>query len=528
MLTRSGSFWDLLTDVALLFFKFGARAFGRMPNSTAICCTFPSWDRAGNLDWNWNKLSHGIKPYCTFFVSRTASAIYTEINPLKDSIFTVFPAVSGSPSAAEPNDPPVLSVRPGVLHSPTEGQLDADDPARASMAQVAVVPTEATDLEDPPDSVRAVPTDEDSAQPEPQGVRFRLPEQGTSEVSDWIKSWSSWENRSLWRYPSKPGSMPEYMCRAFRVKSFSLMTLQLAVVFTIMLTVDHYRVWTNVLTDLQSGHFQDIGQEVIFYSAGFTTLICIMATFCMKERYPINYWLMAVTTLMSGMFWGMTRAVVQTTMHFQIVAILFCSMMGATVASRVLMQRGPKLLILCLAPGWAVGAACNVLVSRLILREVDRIILGSTGLSMLLLCIFSMDAGRYLLLCRPDDFMKVVVSMNSTLMVVVSIPFFVLSFCFIHTGEAVIEDEQESEVPTQVREDHQQEIFPAFPREPGPPLPALPAPARTAEAPAEVVTYGYLLNTTRTDQDGSAHSGSHVVQRIDFKISTLALSQKGG
>ena len=27
--------------------------------------------------------------------------------------------------------------------------------------------------------------------------------------------------------------------------------------------------------------------------------------------------LMAVTTLMSGMFWGMTRAVVQTTMHFQ-------------------------------------------------------------------------------------------------------------------------------------------------------------------------------------------------------------------
>ena len=26
---------------------------------------------------------------------------------------------------------------------------------------------------------------------------------------------------------------------------------------------------------------------------------------------------MALTTLMSGMFWGMTRAVVQTTMHFQ-------------------------------------------------------------------------------------------------------------------------------------------------------------------------------------------------------------------
>lgn len=323
------------------------------------------------------------------------------------------------------------------------------------MAQVSVLPTEST-VEEPEIDSRA-PVDEESAQPELQGVRFRLPETTTSEVSDWIKdAWSSWENRSLWRYPSKPGSMPEYLCRAFRVKSFSLMTIQLAVVFVIMVLVDHYHVWSNVLTDLQTGHFQDIGQEVIFYSAGFATLICIMATFCMKEQYPMNYWLMAVTTMMSGMFWGMTRAVVQTTMHFQIVAILFCSMMGATIASQVLRkQRGPKLLILSLAPGWAVGAASNVLVCRLLLHELDRVILGSTGLSMLLLCIFSMDSGRYLLHCRPDDFMKVVVSMNSTLMVVVSIPFFVLSFCFIHTGEAVIEDEQEQEVSTQVREDHQ-------------------------------------------------------------------------
>lgn len=318
----------------------------------------------------------------------------------------------------------------------------------------SMVPT----ASDPSD--RTLPVDEESARPELQGVRFRLPEQGSSEMSDWIKdAWSSSDNRSLWRYPSKPGSMPEYLCRAFRIKTFSLMTLQLAVVFSLMVTVDHYQIWSNVLSEMQKGHFQDVGQEVIFYSAGFATLLCIMAMFCLKERFPLNYWLMAVTTVMSGMFWGMTRAVVQTTMHFQIVAILFCSMLGATVASQVLQkQRGPKLLILSLAPGWALGASCNVLVSRLLLRELDRVILGSTGLSMLLLCIFSMDSGRYLLHCKPDDFMKVVVSMDSTLMVVVSIPFFVLSFCFIHTGEAVIEDEQEQEVAQVVREDRREQV----------------------------------------------------------------------
>ena len=63
---------------------------------------------------------------------------------------------------------------------------------------------------------------------------------------------------------------------------------------------------------------------------------------------------------MSGLFWGMTRAVVQTTMHFQIVAILFCSMLLATVSSQVMRQKGMKLLVLMLLPGWALGASSNV------------------------------------------------------------------------------------------------------------------------------------------------------------------------
>ena len=99
----------------------------------------------------------------------------------------------------------------------------------------------------------------------------------------------------------------------------------------------------------------------------------MQALFCVKERFPVNYWFMAVTTMMSGLFWGMTRAVVQTTMHFQqlvsdsewapkglrIVAILFCSMLGATVASQVSRQRGMKLLVLMVVPGWGLGASCN-------------------------------------------------------------------------------------------------------------------------------------------------------------------------
>mmetsp|Transcript_45592 Transcript_45592/g.85092 ORF Transcript_45592/g.85092 Transcript_45592/m.85092 type:complete len:359 (-) Transcript_45592:142-1218(-) len=312
----------------------------------------------------------------------------------------------------------------------------------AASAQVSVVP-QAPQEDAAAETDRRLPVDPESGLPEPQ-VRFQLPG-SPSTSSGWIKGAWSEGDRSLWRYPSKPGSVPEYMRRAFRVKTFSLMTLQLAVVFAEMVSIDHYQLWYNVLTEMREGHFIDVGQEVLFYSCGFCTLISIMVMFCFKDRYPANYWLIVTTTLLSGFFWGMTRAVVQTTMHFQIVGIICCAMAGGAVASSVIREvDGPKFLIATLAPGWLVGATVNVLISRVMIQETDRVVLGSTGLSMLLLCILSMDAGRYLILCRPDDFMKVIVAMNSTLMVVVSIPFFVLSFCFIHTGEAVIDDDIDS------------------------------------------------------------------------------------
>ncbi|CAE7349386.1 unnamed protein product [Symbiodinium natans] len=267
------------------------------------------------------------------------------------------------------------------------------------------------------------------------------------------------------------------------------MSLQLLVVFAEMIVIDHYQLWHNVLTEMREGRFIDIGQEVLFYSSGFCTLLAIMVMFCVKDRYPLNYWMMALTTLLSGSFWGMTRAVVQTTMHFQIVGILCCSMCGGAVASTLVKEvQGPKLLMATLAPGWLLGATANVLVSRVFVQETDRVVLGSTGLSMLLLCILTMDAGRYLILCKPDDFMKIIVAMNSTLMVVVSIPFFVLSFCFIHTGEAVVDEDVENALEAgHAREQSRpaDQVAPpqsdALRRETGPPL------QRSASEPALTV-----------------------------------------
>eukprot|EP00434_Breviolum_minutum_P041440 symbB.v1.2.036862.t2/scaffold5299.1/size28666/1 len=238
--------------------------------------------------------------------------------------------------------------------------------------------------------------------------------------------------RSLWRYPSKPSSMPDYMRRAFRTKCFALGTLQLSCVFVLKTIVDHYRPWHEIL---DYGQWAYARQQIFFYATGIGTLACIAAMQCLREQYPWNYVMMAMTTLLSGFFWGMMRAVVLTSMHFQILGILIVTMGIATVLSQQSFRFVTMPLFRLLAPGWFVGS-CTFATYAWLEDPDQRILYASTGLSMLLLIILAADAGKYLMACKPDDFMKVIVSINSTLMVVVSIPFFVVSFCFIHANEA--------------------------------------------------------------------------------------------
>ncbi|CAE7599329.1 unnamed protein product [Symbiodinium natans] len=153
---------------------------------------------------------------------------------------------------------------------------------------------------------------------------------------------------------------------------------------------------------------------------------------------------MATTTLLSGFFWGMTRSHSDVTMHFQIVGILMFTMCAAAVVSSVLGSKDVKLgsgsmLLASLASGWLFGCVINALVCTVWLPTGSLEVLAATGFSFLLVCIMLLDAGKFLVSCEPDDFMSVIVSMDSSLLVIVSIPFFVLSFCLLHTGEAVLD-----------------------------------------------------------------------------------------
>eukprot|EP00931_Biecheleriopsis_adriatica_P005748 TRINITY_DN107230_c0_g1_i1.p1 TRINITY_DN107230_c0_g1~~TRINITY_DN107230_c0_g1_i1.p1 ORF type:complete len:382 (+),score=55.11 TRINITY_DN107230_c0_g1_i1:165-1148(+) len=255
--------------------------------------------------------------------------------------------------------------------------------------------------------------------------------------------------RSMWRFPTSPGEMPRYMQRAFRVKTFGLLALQQALVLGIMVAVDH--IGKPRLTIAARA----IEAQVMFYILGMINLFFIMSLAAVKDRYPCNYVLLALTTVVSGVFWGLTRLVVLTVLHFEIAAILCCSMAVAAAMSALLTSLEKKIqpivvVIISIYSGWAVGAAIAVSVMLNVFEISTLVAFGGAGFSLLLLTILILDAGRFLVRCKPDDFMSVIVSMDSTLMVVVSIPFFVLSFCFLHGSENALdgpEGDEENQIP---------------------------------------------------------------------------------
>lgn len=271
-------------------------------------------------------------------------------------------------------------------------------------------------------------------------VRPRPSPSSRSVIGDFISG------RSQWRFPSKPGEMPRYVQRAFRIKVFGLMALQLAMVFSIMVLVDHFRLLDKLALSNKFAH--NLRSQVVFYIVGLFNIMSALVLLCMKDRFPLNYLMLTMTTLLSGVFWGLAPTLVTTTLHFQLIGILCCTMIVATVVSAILASLTSRhlepvvVVIVSLVTGWFVGVMIDVLVIANFFVVSPFSVLGVIGFSFLLLAVLHLEAGRALIQCRPDDFMTVIVAMNSTLMVVVSIPFFIVSFCFLHTGEAVLEEEQ--------------------------------------------------------------------------------------
>ncbi|CAJ1374461.1 unnamed protein product [Effrenium voratum] len=321
----------------------------------------------------------------------------------------------------------------GASAVPGEGSMaeqNGIDQQQVAQATVAASRTVTFELEEGQGSARS-PRGAQS----PSAPATRMSTRMSTSMSRVTRRLAS--SRSLWRYPSSHGQIPRYMQRAFRLKTFGLMTLQLAAVLGIVVLAR----WSKVPEHLAEA-INMIWRQGIVYSIGVLNLLGIFLLNCFKDRFPLNYLFLGLTTVISGLFWSTMRwdTFQLVTVQIQVLAILCVTMLVATVVSFVLSGLERKIadnqiLLLSLVPAWLFGC-CTALLADLALGATPSQVLGSIGWSVVLLGILSLDVGNLLVRCDPDDFMRVLVAMNSTMLVVVSIPFFFLAFCVLRLDQA--------------------------------------------------------------------------------------------
>jgi len=257
---------------------------------------------------------------------------------------------------------------------------------------------------------------------------------------------------SRWRWPSAPGELPSYVQRSFRFKTFGLLGLQLLVVLAIM-------AGASLFLEKHRGSSAWMIPPFAFYFLGFLALCGLLFLNFARETYPLNYVALAGVTLLVGAFWGTTRLAFDTWLHFQVIGILCVTMLVAAVVSALCSLRKMEpwsLLLGSLLSGWAVASAADFFAVSLAPPELgvrpDSALFAVCLSLLLMLAVLVLDAGPMLVKCNPDDFMRVIISMDSALLIVVSVPIFLLSCCVLHTwnlGDQAIEEA--GEVPLGLR-----------------------------------------------------------------------------
>eukprot|EP00435_Cladocopium_sp_Y103_P027840 s336_g6.t2 len=251
---------------------------------------------------------------------------------------------------------------------------------------------------------------------------------------------------SPWRYPKASQTIPVYVERAFRVKTFALVSVQQGVCFGIMLMMHVF-----ILIEEAKGRNRlkkSTGLEVAYYSLSLIDMLCLMQLWIVRNSFPTNYCLMLAMTILSGLLWGLTETVLMTKMHLQLMANTTITFAVASLLSAVLTREKPwckkeRIVPIALSIGWTVGTVVVVTVSEM--YHIGRIwepVL-ACGFVSLLLTLLLFETRRTLLCSNPDDFMMCIVILNASMLCLVSIPFFVILYGFLYVHRDEMDEESE-------------------------------------------------------------------------------------
>lgn len=236
--------------------------------------------------------------------------------------------------------------------------------------------------------------------------------------------------------------LPEYIKRRFRTKTFGLLSVQFAFTFVMMMVLEFALPWEKFGRT-------SLGTQGAFVGFGITTatLLCVLRAYA--GSYPWNYTLLIIITLLVGGSWGLACSLLAGQLHFHIVGILTVAMPVATMclafpsSDKVEPER---IVVTSVFLGWLTGSITDLIVLASMqegsLSAVSVAVLFTAGL----FGVVVYDVGNLLVAGNPDDFMRVVISMNSALLVVISIPIFALWFGCQHIVNVAESEAQEDDL----------------------------------------------------------------------------------
>merc|ERR1712142_860060 len=140
----------------------------------------------------------------------------------------------------------------------------------------------------------------------------------------------------------------------------------------------------------------------------------------MEGKCPMNYGLLAVVTLISGVWWGLIGHAFFPAdfqiIHFQLLACICVATIVATALMKVPFCAGLRFwrgeVAVPLFLGWVVGAVAEVLVTMHLGTSLwSGPVAAFTALVLFVLLLLL--AGSLLEECNPDSFMKVVLTMDT-------------------------------------------------------------------------------------------------------------------
>lgn len=224
---------------------------------------------------------------------------------------------------------------------------------------------------------------------------------------------------SAWRWPVGNAKYPDYVQRKFRLKAMIIASLQLLCVLAIMCFVRVFN-WDQRFAS------EDPTTTTTSFGAMVAALVLsLLLLDVWKTDYPRNYVMLLVVTVLGGLVWGVGGVFLGDNMHFQIVGIMCITTMVAAVAMYVLSRwkRGTPYEVVMLSTllAWAVASAVDLTVASM--YSADKLqCLGSIGLTFFFVMIFLLQSGPLLVECEPDSFMKLVLTMDATLLFMVALP----------------------------------------------------------------------------------------------------------